>query len=444
MATKSINRRNLLKTIAGSAAAVSLAPSGGGAKTASTDSGTVPKRIVFFLMHHGLAEKFYLPQGESEHGTRLAELEMNRSLAPLEPWLDRVNIVHGLHGKHVGPAHSGMFGALGGYRRCGANPPQATIDSVLADRLPESLLGQLCIGLDSLSNMRNRPLYRSLTALGPGKEEPMICDPTMLYKTLFGAASPETRGEFTEVTKTLEFIEERASLDFGKLSSSEQARHAPLIAGYQKLNRMRKDLSSISADLEALVPAYDQKYSSPEQEIQWHRAMIEITSASLRAGLTNVATIACGCGSVNGGSYEGYIGSPAGGHAFGHGSKKNGAFGVVHSTHLGSLVKLMQELEATPEGAGTMMDNTLIVYGSDNANWQHSDGNNWPFITIGNFGGTIKTGQFFDFGDAKTSINSFYNTLLHATGDKRDRFNMSDSTAETHDPRKGPIEDLLV
>jgi hypothetical protein len=75
----------------------------------------------------------------------------------------------------------------------------------------------------------------------------------------------------------------------------------------------------------------------------------------------------------------------------GHGSKKNGAFGIVHRTHLEALAKLMGELEATPEGSGSMMDNTLIVYGSDNANWQHTDGNNWPFITIGNFGGTFKT-----------------------------------------------------
>ena len=70
----------------------------------------------------------------------------------------------------------------------------------------------------------------------------------------------------------------------------------------------------------------------------------------------------------------------------------------------------------------------MTTPGSDNANWRHSDGNNWPFITIGNFGGTLKTGQFFDFSDDKTSINSFYNTRLHATGDTRNRFNMSDST----------------
>ena len=31
------------------------------------------------------------------------------------------------------------------------------------------------------------------------------------------------------------------------------------------------------------------------------------------------------------------------------------------------LVKLMKALEATPEGAGSMMDNTLIVYSSNNA-----------------------------------------------------------------------------
>ena len=440
-----ISRRNVLKTLAGAAGASALQQADfARADTRGVSSGDRPKRVIFFLMQHGVNERFYLPQGEPQDGDLLTDLEMNRSLEALKPWLDRVNIIHGLHGKHVGPAHSGMFGALGGYRRCGGNPPKATIDAVLGQRLPRTMLGHLCVGLDSLSNMRNRPLFRSLTATGPGNEEPMICDPTMLYKTLFGAASPETRGEFSEVTKTLEFIERQAALNFDKFSSSEQARHAPVMAGYKKLNQMRTDLSSVSKELEAMVPVYDQKYSSPEVEIDWHRAMLEIASVSLRAGLTNVATIACGCGSVNGGSYEGYLGKPAGGHAFGHGSKKNSAFGVVHGKHLESLAKLAQELDATPEGSGTMMDNSLIIYTSDNANWQHTSGDNWPFITIGNFGGALKSGQFFDFTDTKTSINSFYNTLLHATGDKRDRFNMSDSTAEAHDPRKGPIEELLA
>jgi hypothetical protein len=106
------------------------------------------------------------------------------------------------------------------------------------------------------------------------------------------------------------------------------------------------------------------------------------------------------------------------------------------------LVKLMKALEATPEGSGTMMDNTLIVYSSNNAEKQHSEGATWPFLLLGNAGGRFKTGQYTHIKERP--INDLYATFLHGVGAPVDRFNMDKNMANLHHSVIGPIEELLA
>ena len=88
------------------------------------------------------------------------------------------------------------------------------------------------------------------------------------------------------------------------------------------------------------------------------------------------------------------------------------------------------------------MDNTLIVYSSNNADKQHTDGTNWPFVLLGSGGGRFKTGQYTAIKDRP--INDLYATFLHGAGAPVDRFNMDKNMAATYLSKLGPIEELLV
>ena len=107
------------------------------------------------------------------------------------------------------------------------------------------------------------------------------------------------------------------------------------------------------------------------------------------------------------------------------------------------LVKIMETLDAIPEGSGSMMDHTLIVYTSNNADKQHTSGANWPVMLLGNFDGTFKTGCFTQI-EGKRPINSLYTTLLQTAGGQCERFNMSDSIAKTFDTGNGALGDILT
>ena len=103
----------------------------------------------------------------------------------------------------------------------------------------------------------------------------------------------------------------------------------------------------------------------------------------------------------------------------------------------------MEELESVPEGSGTMMDNTLIVYTSNNADKQHTNGANWPVMLLGNCDGIFKSGCLTQL-DGKRPINALYATILETVGVNSGRFNMSEQMAAKFDSGTGSLKEILA
>jgi uncharacterized protein YndB with AHSA1/START domain len=101
------------------------------------------------------------------------------------------------------------------------------------------------------------------------------------------------------------------------------------------------------------------------------------------------------------------------------------------------------EITLVPEGSGTMMDNTLIVYTSNNADAQHTSGATWPVMLLGNCGGIFKSGCFTQL-DGTRPINALYATILKTVGGECERFNMSEKMAAKFDSGTGPLREVLV
>ena len=195
-------------------------------------------------------------------------------------------------------------------------------------------------------------------------------------------------------------------------------------------------------------------------------AQFDIAASAIVTGLTNVVTIATELCTIRG-NYTGI--SDMGTHGVGHNEKdvKLGIAGLeilpLVRRHIAErTAALLERLKEMPEDGGTMLDNTLVVFTSDSANRQHTHGENWPFVLLGNLGGKIKTGQLVVYPISKDSptysgtenrhmtaaadnptINALYNTLLHAVGTPRDHFNLVG--ADQKNPAlAGPLKELLA
>ena len=105
-----INRRKMLQGMAAAAVAAPLLPSL--AQAASVKG--KPKRVIFFLQNNGFHTDTCIPLGMKSSAS-LSGAKLPESIKPLEPYLDKINIINGLHGRHTTPTHSAYYGALGGY-----------------------------------------------------------------------------------------------------------------------------------------------------------------------------------------------------------------------------------------------------------------------------------------------------------------------------------------
>ncbi|EAQ81727.1 DUF1552 domain-containing protein [Blastopirellula marina] len=438
-----LNRRNLLQSAAmGAGAAFCSSLSLNIAKAAAAPQSS-PKRIIFFLQNQGFDPATCVPAGLKSSAS-LADVTLPEPISPLEPHKHKIHIINGLHGRHTSPSHSAYFGALGGYRGgIGVAASAETIDHVVSQRLPETILPHLCIGMDALENMVSRPTLATLSATGAGQPIFMHSNPNDLYQMLFGGiATGDVKRRFEARSKVLRQVERLASNGGKTLPERDRDLYRSYVDGFREMNGLRQRLGEVSDHLQKFAPVYGDKFLKPKFETDWHDSLLDIGIAALQAGLTNTLTIGSGRGEIFG-SWKG-LGVVEAGHNLGHMEQPDNPIWIkIRQYNCQMLVKLMESLEAMPEGNGTMMDNTLIVYTSNNADKQHTGGANWPFILLGNCGGRLKTGQFTQL-DGKRPINALYTTLLHAIAAPRDRFNMDDSAARTLDPKVGPIEELFA
>jgi hypothetical protein len=435
-----LSRRNLLQGIAASVAAAPLLPR---QLLASPVSNTTPKRIIFFMQNQGFDPKTCIPNGMSSSGS-LAKATLPEPIRALEPYKERLHIVNGLHGTHTSPSHSAFFGALGGYRGSDGVPPSGpTIDYELSKVLPQTMLPHLCIGMDSIENMTTKPTIATLSASGAGQPIFMHSNPNHLYQMLYGGISTgDIRTQHEARSSVMDHIEKLAAAKGQSLPMTEQQRYEQYVHGFQDVNGLRDRLATVSDHLRKFAPQVDERYTNPEFETDWHDALLDLGISALASGITNTLTIGSGRGEIFG-AWKG-LGIEQQGHNLGHMDQPDNPIWIkIRQYNSRMLVRIMETLESVPEGSGTMMDHTLIVYTSNNADKQHTNGANWPVMLLGNFDGSFKTGCFTQL-DGKRPINALYTSLLRAAGQNVDRFNMSEQMAKKFDDSTGPLREVLV
>ncbi len=409
----------------------------------ATGTGSL-KRVIFFMQNQGFDPKTCLPTAGVGNDGSLANATLPEPIEALDPFKDRLHIINGLHGRHTSPSHSAFFGALGGYRGSDGVPPSAsTIDYELSKVLPETLLPHLCIGMDSMENMKAKPTVANLSASGAGQPIFMHSNPNHLYQMLYGGISTgDIRKQHEARSGMFDRIEELAAAKGGALPSVDQQRYDQYVNGFGDINGLRERLGSVSDHLRNFAPEVDSRYTSPEFETDWHDSLLDLGISALKSGITNTLTIGSGRGEIFG-AWKG-LGVEQQGHNLGHMKQPDNPIWVkIRQYNSRMLVKLMEELESVPEGSGTMMDNTLIVYTSNNADAQHTSGNNWPVMLLGNPGGAFTTGKLTQL-DGKRPINALYTSILRASGVEVDRFNMSDQMAAKYDSGTGPLKEILA
>lgn len=437
---------------------------------------TLPKRFVFVVKSSGVDKYNLVPSGVENHflddngkklGNRgrepgelldvpLGDHALPEKLSALESFKDRLTIIQSLSGVGFRGNHTKGFGTLSLHdSETVAIAP--TLDCLLGQHLSAgpypmygmSLSGRLLEG----GAPENGYCYPNISAYGRSKPVAFQASPRKAFLELFGSAvaNPEQRERELALNGNLmDFLTQDAQRVEKQLSGDEKERFALYMDSFSSLRKIEEKKAGLLDRIQKHAPEPTDRYDSPKPSarIESH---FEIASAALISGLTNVVTLRPDTLGIK---YT-ELGLSDHVHAIGHlGENKasNGWTGhqartEIEKLHLGQIAKMAKKLDSMPEGDGTMLDNTMIVYMSCSSGDHHCAGHDWPFILLGGLGNKLKMGRYIEYpkygekGHRTTS--NLYLSLMQAAGmNAPATFGQPDSNLK-HLDVKGPLAELM-
>jgi hypothetical protein len=477
---QSYKRREFLQNLSLGGGALAMAPFLESMRVhAAGDTESLPKRFVFVVKSSGL-EKFNLvPQGLTNNyvdetsgeklGNRsrregplvdvsLADHQLPEKLAALEEFKERLTIIQSLSGVGFRGNHTKGFGTLSLHdSETVAIAP--TLDCLLGLHLsqgPYPMYGMAMNGqlLESANWPEDNYCYPNLSAYGAAKPVAYQASPRKAYLELFGAAvaSPEQlKKKLALGGNLLDFLTGDARRIEKELKGDEKDRFALYLDSFDSLRKIEEKKAALTDRIQQHAPELTERYDSraPSARIESH---FELASAALIAGLTNVITLRPDTLGVK--YSELNLSNSV--HAIGHlqqNKASNGWTGhqarmEIEKLHLREIAKMAKRFASVPEGDGSMLDNTLIVYMSCSSGDHHCAGHDWPFVLLGGLGGKLRSGRYLEFpnyGDiGHRTTGNLYLSLMQAAGMKTpETFGQPDAKLKDLN-LKGVLEELMV
>ena len=429
-----------------------------------------PARVLFFVQGNGVypaeiqPKTIERPKAPSSLEDRsLDGHEMAFSIEPLAPWTEKMTMLHGLSGRIARGSHNMGFAALGCWPM-GKKDYGETIDAALARNLG-GIYKHVGLGVSN----RAMSLTYNMTSAGRGKALPTLLNPVVAHKQYFAAgAAGAARKDFDVDTNLLDFLADDVKRMSAKLDGSEKEKLNRYLSAFESMSGRQRKLAGMSQQIARATPAigprvgqFSETKTGPTGVFDRLEAQFDVAAGCMIAGLTSVATISAGAGpdriglscmasELGKSGDDGYIGA----HSIGHGKYQRFAgipgpecHALIRRKCLEKLAKFIRALESIPEGDGTMMDNTLVVYTSDSAEGHHPLCIEWPYILIGDLGGRLKLGNRYlrypHYGNTgHRTIANLYISLLHAVGEKADTFGIPDSAIKDLD-QTGPLAEIM-
>ncbi|QDU92267.1 DUF1552 domain-containing protein [Lignipirellula cremea] len=449
-----LDRRTCLKSLTLGAGAVVLQPFLN-ALAAEARGEAPPPRIIFMLESNGLYPRHIQPKGVDGDNRKaeklvdlsLKDLELPDAISPLAPFKDRMGIIQKLsHKVSGGGDHGKGFGGLGCFHWRKGVAGQ-TIDHSLAAAQPSIIP---VVGLGVAPNA-GAVFVNSVSASAPKRPTPIVCQPDLAFTSLFGSVAEGNAGKaFNARNKLLDWCRSDIKRVRQELPAMDREKLDIYLDTFEQMRTRQEKVAANKDRLKANVPAID-KFNSTVTTDRFE-AQCAIATAALASGLTNVVTIDA-AGGV--GQYHTWkeLGVMKDGHAIGHMNGPDEFSVPIRKFHAQRVADLAKRLDVVPEGDGTMLDNTLIVWMSDSGEAHHGFCGEWPLVLVGNLGGRLKTaGRFLQYPayqqhadqiPGHRTIANLYLALLHAVGDKREQFGEPDLNLKGAD-QSGPLAEILV
>jgi len=397
------------------------------------DTGSeMPRRFLALYVGHGFA----LNGDWSWYPTLVdGQLRFGKSMDAFNPLNKRVSVMQGL--EHPLCVSAGGHSTADSFLT-GSNPAAAvkspSLDQIAAmkfghqTRYPSLVLGnEGGLGGEGRSNTLSYNRF--------GRGIPATNNLRGLYDAMFNS-DPALRNKQQQrlnkdqrrIDRVLEsYREMKRQLGYNDSQKLEHYMHA-LRDVEKEIERMERWAATPKPQVLADGLAFDASVKDPATFI---RTMYNLVYLAFKTDSTRYATYMLQ--SLNSSKWDNIpitLGLGVTHHLLAH----NAVQGGVHLEKLGKYDRFQAELLAefitkladTPEGDGTMLDSTIVLYGSSNS--QTHVNTNYPLMLIGGEKIGLKQGALHDFGQKAPPLSNLYLTLLNALDVPAKQFSDSNGT----------------
>lgn len=402
---KALSRRTILRGMGTAAVALPFLESMTPALAAPTKA---PVRLAFLYVPNGIMMKDWNPAVDYEGKFQ----EFPRALKPLEGFRDDMlqlsNLTHNSGRALLDGA--GDHGRCSGSYLTGIQVKKTTIDikaSISCDQIIANKIGSqtrfpsLELGMDDARQAgdcdsgyscayTNNLSWRSET-----QPLPPTLDPRVLFERLFGDGAILTPEERVQQAADRRSILDFVMADTKKLQTSLGPTDKRKLDEYlSSIREVERQLEKAEKDNKQINPGMDKPYGVPADFAEHFRLMTDMMLIAFQSDMTRVMTFMV----TREGTSRAYreIGIPDGHHPCTHHQGKPDLIekvSQINEYHTKQLAGFLAKMKAAKEGDGSLLDNSMLIYGaglSDGNRHLHED---LPTLLIGRGGGVLKPGR---------------------------------------------------
>jgi hypothetical protein len=398
------------------------------------------RRFVFIRKSNGIRPNevalptFTAAQAKLDKEKKPLEVDLESHELPdwlqaLSPYKKNLSILQGLSCMMSENGHwsySSVLGAFKSGRNSLSGIKRATIDFELAKLFP-SPFGHVELSLTGNYAVWRTGIVPGYSAPAPHQRNCCYADPQTAYNELFRTIIDP--GAVDSDNEMLAFLEQDEAYKAQVLEGYEKLKITNHVASIEEIRARNKKLESMSGLIRKHLPEIDPVHkgggleaNTPEKQ----KAMTDILVAALATGLTNVVTYTIDELSTPIKGLPGNETDRISIHELGHDGGYSGVPAPeirkrIDIGHMEQVRTIVEKLRAIPEGAGTMFDNTVIMYFPENGEGHHSHGTEAPFIVVaGDKCALNMLGRYirlpYHGTEGHKTIGNWYTTLLNAHG----------------------------
>jgi len=409
-----------------------------GAEEAAAPSADPPRRFATLFMGNGVNPDHWWAKSGAEG------LELGPCLRPLEPFRSRVNVLEGLFnraatGVGIHPGQTGNILSGATLQKGAVLKGGISADQVLARQFDEvTPQPSLVLGCEQpitgYHETNFSMAYSShISWRDSNSPVPMEVYPALAFDSLF-----DNHGN-RRLQSILDRVGEHARHVRSQVSRGDQSRLDEYLESVREVERRvarnraaQQTATARAQDRGTSLLTLERPANGLPEDIREHmRLMTDIIALAFQTDKTRVATLLL-CRDLSGLFYP-FLDVRQAHHPASHDDHSD-AYLRVTQFHVSQLAHLASRLAAMPEGDGTVLDNSVLLFLSNMWSGSRHDSSRLPVVTVGGLGGSLATGRVLDYrerGDDQRRLCGLYLGLMRRMGVSLDQF--GDATAPLGD-----------